>query len=172
MVNLANCKPKHCRHCDALHQNHSNPYCSLRCSIEYRLAPQPNGCIEWTGCVDPDGYGILRWKRRDYRVHRAIYALRHGEIEGAHLFVCHTCDNPRCCNDAHHFLGQAADNSSDARAKGRLVSGERQHRARLTETAVREIKGSTESFASLARRYGTDPSNIWWIKSGKGWKHV
>ena len=35
------------------------------------------------------------------------------------LFACHTCDNPRCVNPRHIWVGDAAQNNHDARRKGR-----------------------------------------------------
>lgn len=162
---------KICRQCGGSHRNHSNPYCSLRCSIEYRLEYRASGCLEWTGCTDPDGYGIVRWKKTDYRVHRAIYELRNGKLQTTQ-YVCHSCDNPRCCLGAHHFVGSSRDNQMDASRKGRRPRGESQHRARLRESDVREIKRSAESARVLSVKYDTPVSNIRWIKSGRGWAHV
>lgn len=35
------------------------------------------------------------------------------------LEVCHTCDNPRCCNPNHLFLGTHAENIQDCAQKHR-----------------------------------------------------
>ena len=61
--------------------------------------------------------GCLLYPRR---LSRKIYILRHGPIpEGMH--VCHTCDQPRCIKDSHHFLGTHTDNMADAARKGRMT---------------------------------------------------
>ena len=161
-------KVKSCKHCGTEHQNHSNPYCSMACSITARLERRENGCLEWTGCVGDDGYGVMRWKRRDYRVHRAIYNLRHGQIADAKTFVCHTCDNPRCCADEHHFLGSSSDNLRDASAKGRCAK----HLAKLTPEDVVAIRAARGSQQSIGDRYGVSQTAVSCIKLRKTWKHI
>lgn len=53
------------------------------------------------------------------RAARKVYQLRHGTIDNPKLAVCHTCDNPKCIEDKHHWLGSWGDNVRDAVAKGR-----------------------------------------------------
>ena len=54
------------------------------------------------------------------RTHRYGHDLLVGTIpDGYH--VCHTCDNPPCCNPSHWFLGTNQDNVDDRQAKGRGV---------------------------------------------------
>ena len=49
---------------------------------------------------------------------RRIYQLRHGSILPK-VLVCHTCDDPFCIEDRHHFLGTKKDNAIDSVKKGR-----------------------------------------------------
>jgi hypothetical protein len=52
------------------------------------------------------------------------------------------------------------------------VVGERNHKAKLTEDMVREIRASDETAAELARRYGVTAPNIADIRKRKTWRHV
>jgi hypothetical protein len=81
-----------------------------------------NGCIEWTGSVDKDGYGRTAVKARKVYVHRLAWELANGPIPDG-LLVCHRCDNPTCINVAHLFLGTPRDNTRDAMQKGRFTPG-------------------------------------------------
>jgi hypothetical protein len=71
-------------------------------------------------------------------VARRVYILRHGPLS-SDVFVCHTCDNPWCILDKHHFPGSNGDNMRDAAAKGRL-STERKSAALRTAFARPEYK--------------------------------
>ena len=77
-----------------------------------------NGCHEWQGCCAGRGYGVVTLDYTSYLVHRVVWFITHGELP-THLYVCHTCDNIKCCNPEHLFLGTAADNMKDMSQKGR-----------------------------------------------------
>ena len=82
-----------------------------------RSVAVPSGCIEWIGSGSR-GYGAIKIDGVTHRAHRVAWELAHGFIP-AGLFVCHRCDNPRCINVEHLFLGTPADNNNDKIAKGR-----------------------------------------------------
>lgn len=99
------------------------------CSIECRLigiAKQfsgVDGCWEWPNSLNPmTGYGQLSsWddgKRKLYTAHRVSFSAFVGKIEDG-LHVCHSCDNRKCFNPKHLFLGTAKDNMEDCSIKGR-----------------------------------------------------
>ena len=102
-------------------------YCSRQCAqsapVLVRLSQQSEsneetGCIEWTGYLRGDGYGSLRIDGKQVQAHRAAYEATFGKIENG-LFVCHRCDNRKCINSDHLFLGTNQDNVDDMVAKGR-----------------------------------------------------
>ena len=50
--------------------------------------------------------------------HRVLHESLHGALDRATM-VCHSCDNPPCCNPAHLWAGTAKDNAADMVAKKR-----------------------------------------------------
>lgn len=83
----------------------------------------PDECWEWMGSRLPTGYGhfyhrISEKKYTTRYAHRTAYELTNGAIpQGMH--VCHTCDNPACCNPTHLWVGTHKDNMHDRNRKGR-----------------------------------------------------
>lgn len=88
----------------------------------------PDDCWNWTGPTKR-GYGHAavnrhrqvpgRTRIKSVRANRVAYELHHGVELDPKQLVCHSCDNPSCCNPAHLWLGTNADNIHDMLAKGR-----------------------------------------------------
>ena len=77
-----------------------------------------NGCWNWLGAKDPDGYGRACYMNKTPMAHRLSYQFSKGLIpEG--MCVCHTCDNRACINPLHLWLGTHQDNMDDKKNKGR-----------------------------------------------------
>lgn len=140
-----------------------------------------DGCWEWQAACDKGGYGRFTLNlngptRRTVRVfaHRAIYDMLKGSVP-ANMQVCHTCDNPPCCNPDHLFLGTPADNMADKIAKGRAACGAiMRTNSKLTEEVVREIRSLHGAVMQkdLAHRFGVSKQTISKIVLRQHWKHV
>ena len=85
---------------------------------------EATGCWEWTGKIKEGRYGVIKVNRtNDAYAHRASWMIHFGEIPDG-MCVCHKCDNTRCVNPDHLFLGSLADNVRDMVAKGRQRGNE------------------------------------------------
>ena len=143
------------------------------------VAVTESGCWEWrrSSRHSSGGYGIVNLEGRMQRTHVIVYECVRGRV-GTSL-VCHTCDNPPCCNPDHLFLGDHEINAQDASGKGRLhrmhpeiVRGENNGHATLTEADVRFIHDSDDKLRSLADTYHVSPSHIQRIKTEQAWRHL
>lgn len=119
-------------------------------------------CIEWGGGVNNKGYGP----------HRRVYERVHGPIP-AGLEVCHTCDNRRCINTEHMFLGTRSDNMRDMARKGRGNT------TKLTPEQVREIRRRYVRYShrksnrrALEIEYGLAKGSLKNVINGKYWKGI
>ena len=82
-------------------------------------------CWEWIGSLR-QGYGAFGMNKKTHAAHRISYEMHKGEIPNG-IFVCHTCDNRKCVNPEHLFLGTAKDNYDDAISKNRIPIKPRKH---------------------------------------------
>ena len=103
------------------------PYCRWRWTAEQRLnhyakRDPVSGCVIWQGSVDTSGYGQLGFGNRHYRAHRLAWIVKNGPIP-AGLQVCHRCDERRCMNTDHLFLGTISANMNDRKRKNRAWYG-------------------------------------------------
>jgi len=100
----------------------------------------------------------------------AFAGLRPAGMQAAHLNGCRT-DN-RIENLAWVTV---RENILHKRVHGTAMLGERNHQAKLTENAVREIRtlyASGLSCKAIAARFGVDWTVVRNIKNGRIWTHV
>ena len=149
---------------------------------------EPHQCWEWNSSKDK-GYGVTRVNGAMRKSHRLAWIIRNGSIPDG-MCVCHSCDNPSCCNHGHLFLGSNQDNVRDMFSKGREARGDRHgsvthpesrlrgecsHFSRLSEVEVVKIIQRLESGERrpiLAREYGVTRHTIGSIHRKETWKHL
>ena len=142
----------------------------------------PDTCWEWQGSVNNTGYGTVAWHGHVHTAHR-IAAWLSGLVESpkapeskrAKTHVLHSCDNRKCCNPAHFFLGNYTDNQKDAYNKRRRAQpkGSKHVNAALSESQVICIRSSYTEGATqnqLAVLYSVSQSCISKIVRGETYK--
>jgi hypothetical protein len=127
----------------------------------------PDECWEWQGSLNGGGYGHLRVHRKDVIAHRMAYMLSNGPIEVGKR-VCHTCDNRRCCNPVHLWIGTGKDNSMDAARKLRM------HSKYSVEDIlkVKELLNQGLSTRAIAKRLSVGRDTVMKVQKGKTWAHL
>lgn len=147
------------------------------------LTANDDKCWEWQRSTDKDGYGQFYlmddtgWHRQ--LSHRGSWEMINGEIPKG-LCVLHKCDNPKCVNPKHLFLGTKLDNTLDMIAKGRgyipSPKGERNSHCVLTELQVIEIRKrfaqGDVSYKTLAEEMNVNPNTIGNVIRRSTWKHI
>lgn len=136
------------------------------------------------------GRGYVSVNGKPLLHHRAVWTLLRGPVpKGA--FLCHHCDNPRCCNPGHLYVGDSKSNVRDMWERGRhwtqqeperarqlgivggqmndWAKGEANPRAKLTAAQAKDIATSGEKTRFLAARYGVDRTTIQRIRRGALW---
>jgi len=87
-----------------------------------KIKKRKSGCWEWPGPFvgyKRDRAQVSENGRMEY-VSRIVYRHFKGEIP-LKMCICHTCDNGKCANPGHLFLGTVKDNMDDCEKKGRRV---------------------------------------------------
>lgn len=152
-----------------------HPDCeSLRKRFEQHVDRRgPTECWPWTYTTDLAGYGILTFANKLQRAHRLAYLFAKGPIgqfaSYRSMSVCHTCDNPACCNPAHLFVGTDRDNVHDMVAKGRIQRGEKHYAAKLTAEQVLAIRADKRRDRLVAADYGVSRGTVAGLRRNGSW---
>lgn len=135
-----------------------------------------NKCWPWTACL-LRGYGQFNFLGKTKKPHRIMWELVYGPIPRK-LCVLHSCDNRRCVNPKHLFLGTHLDNIQDMVHKNRHrgAVGTANANTTLTEKQIIEIRTlwTTGKYTQteLSTFYPVCQSTIERIVHRKVWRHV
>lgn len=173
MKNCANCGQSFVGN---LHRKRTQ-FCSAICRRTMSPAKKlKRECWEWAGSLNDGGYGFVISKGRYVMAHRVSWELANGPIPTG-MKICHRCDNRRCINPHHLFLGTDADNVADMDAKGRrtVLRGEKNGFAKLTDADAAKIKADLNagrSLSDISQIFNVSKSTVSLIRRGRTWKHV
>jgi len=136
--------------------------------------PLLNECMEWDAFIDKDGYGVFTVSGKKVRAHRYIYMYHFGKVS-SELCICHNCDNRKCVNSNHLFVGTWNDNIQDSIRKNRNAIGSQMVGSKLLESDVVLIKQQLQRGISqdlIADNFNVGQTTISRINRGVSWKHV
>lgn len=130
-------------------------------------------CWNWTAGLNSYGYGQFKFCGKPISAHRFSYIAFVKSVPKG-LLVCHTCDNRKCVNPNHLWLGTEYDNAHDCVSKGRQtrLKGVSNGQSILTELQVLEIRQSKSSSYKIAPLYNVAASTIRSIRNKARWAHL
>lgn len=147
----------------------------------------PNGCWPWAYFCHPKGGGQFRLNGRIEYTHRISWTFSQNRqipelFEDLPSMICHTCDNPPCCNPTHLFLGNSKINQKDSVVKDRRsylklwLKGENSFLAKKTNAQICEVKIDLEenllTQTQIAVKHGLSRQAVSLIKTGKRWSYI
>lgn len=100
-----------------------------------------NECWNWKLFCDPDEYGKVGIRHVPQRASRFAYSIFKGKLK-KNLLVLHHCDNRKCINPDHLYLGTAQDNANDLVSRNRQANqfGERNPNFKVPDQIIKEIR--------------------------------
>lgn len=148
-------------------------------------------CWEWLGGKTGD-YGQFWFEGKMVLSHRMSYALHNDALneiikhknnyhEDNSSFVCvlHKCDNGRCCNPNHLFVGTNKDNIEDKvnKNRGQRMRGSLNGNSKLVESDIKYIRKMYKprqngGLSAFAEKYNISITQVWEIVKGTTWAHI
>lgn len=129
----------------------------------------PQGCWLWTGQIQSNGYGVIKWCNKNKRAHRLAYLLTgHTIPEGLILRHSEHCVGKRhCCNPDHLTPGTHSENNLDMHRDGTMTW------AKLTAEQILDIRARVgQTRKEIADEFGVNEDAISKIILRKRWKHI
>lgn len=154
----------------------------LKISYEKNVI-RTEGCWDWKGPINKGGYTIMTCRKQNGAEtgHRASWLIHKGEIP-KFKHICHSCDNRRCTNPDHLWIGTNKQNNDDKIKKGREAKNTPPHKigsengaSKLKEDQVKEIKELLKkglTMVEIGRQYNVSKTTILRIKNKTHWKHI
>jgi hypothetical protein len=98
---------------------HNYKHRTLQTKLAAKTTIDPlSGCHLWEGARNRDGYPRITLQGKTHALHRLVWTLKYGPIPPG-MALCHRCDEPRCINPDHHFVGTHEANMADRKQKRR-----------------------------------------------------
>lgn len=152
----------------------------------FKKVDKTESCWNWIGGFrNKDTYGSFKINGKVVDAHRVSWQLHHNIEIPMGMVICHSCDNKKCVNPDHLFLGSYSDNSKDAVKKGiikvpngiRFKTGNIPYNKHFTDEQVTEIKNKIsikgkKSLKKLSEELGVKHQFLKDINCGRIYKNL
>lgn len=140
---------------------------------EIRYKENSEGCHICTSHrIGRFGYPVLVRSGIQQNLARYLWIQKYGVLDKK-ILACHTCDNRKCINLNHIFIGTQNDNLKDAARKKRMAHGANHYNTKLKAEDVLFIRNKNKwnkgDRIKLAEKFKVTPQYISQLKNGKGW---
>lgn len=131
---------------------------------------QQGNCLEWTKCLNTDGYPRTAWNNSSNgKVHRIVWEL-YNKQSAKNLVIRHSCNNPKCINPNHLVIGTPADNMKDRDSAGR--HGANKILPKDVNTICSLYSTNLYTQKEIGTLFGINNRTVSSIIKGTHWKHV
>lgn len=138
----------------------------------WNSATRNGDCLEWKKSLNKGGYGQVNFHGKIRLAHRAAFELSTG-IDPIGMLVCHVCDNRKCINPNHLFLGAHNDNNNDMFNKGRghifdgtYITGLNNPNGKIDPASFEAAhlrRKNGKGLSEIADSYGVTKQAIWYV---------
>lgn len=129
-------------------------------------------CWLWKGGCCSIGYGNFKAGGRTLSAHRVAYQIAYGKPKG---YVCHKCDNRKCCNPKHLYDGDNIQNMEDCTERKRRPYGQRNGKVKLTNKQVLTIarlKKAGLGIVAVTKKMKLPMGTVSNVYYGYAWTHL
>ena len=120
-------------------------------------------CWEWQASCDRGGYGQFGYEGKMAKAHRMAMFLsgKLAELKGNKTnLVLHRCNNKRCVNPNHLYVGTDLDNMRDALKAGVLNTKRRSRHSPEIRQAALDLDLAGKGVSAIARELGVSISFV------------
>jgi hypothetical protein len=128
-------------------------------------------CWLFTGKLEKNGYGRIRFKGARFLIHVLAYEAKNGKryFTNKKKYICHKCNVKFCCNPEHLYFGTSQENGIDARKNG-------QKGIKITEDDVKKIKVLLKegklTQKEIGKLFNVSARRISSIHTERNWKDI